>query len=188
MKDISLHMLDIIRNSVKAGARKIGITIMDDRKKNRLVLKISDDGTGIPDEIIGYVTDPFFTTSANKKTGLGIPLLKQNAEQTGGRLEIKSDSKKGTSIKAVFRQDHIDMIPQGDIAATLRVIIASEPDIDIRYKHFVDDEGFELNTAVIRQAVSGTGLNSPGVLDYITEFVERNLEKINTVKYKENKI
>ena len=179
MKDISLHLLDIIRNSVKSGADRIGITIKDERKKNRFVMQISDNGSGIPEDMMSKVTDPFCTTSANKKTGLGLPLLKQNAEQTGGRLMISSNIKKGTTVKAVFHPDHIDMIPHGDIAATLRVIIASEPDINFKYTHFINEKGFEINTALIRKAIGGVSINSPEVLDYITDYIENNIKDID---------
>src|SRR5512147_603301 len=113
MKDISCHILDIVQNSINAGADKIEIFISENTKTSEYILKISDNGCGISDETKEQVLDPFYTTSVTKKVGLGLPLLKQNAELTGGRLDISSIMGKGTVVIAIFNNSNIDMIPVG---------------------------------------------------------------------------
>ena len=55
-----------------------------------LSIKIIDDGCGMDAETLEKVTDPFYTSRTTRKVGLGIPLMKQNAELTGGEVKIAS--------------------------------------------------------------------------------------------------
>jgi hypothetical protein len=178
VKDISYHILDIVRNSLNAGARMVEIHILEYSQTGQLVLKIKDNGSGMKEEMINKVTDPFFTTSVKKKVGLGLPLLKQNAELTGGRFSIESAVQKGTLVEAVFNLHHIDMIPIGDLALTFRTLIASSPDTDFLYRYRVDDCGFDLDTAEIRMRLEGVSLNTREVLDYVTDAIHANLKAL----------
>jgi hypothetical protein len=108
--------------------------------------------------------------------GLGLALLKQNAEQTGGRLWIESERNRSTSVTALFHQFHIDMIPEGDLAMTFRSLIASNPEIDFLYRHRADEGEFILDTAEIRTELEGISLNAREVLDYITDYIRENLK------------
>ena len=82
MKELSLNVLDIAMNSVKAKATLINIHITEDDAL--LKLEIIDNGCGMTAEFLRGVIDPFCTTRTTRKVGLGIPLLKLAAEQTGG--------------------------------------------------------------------------------------------------------
>lgn len=177
MKDISYHILDIVQNSLNAGASSVEISI--DEYKGRLNLIITDNGAGMPEKEILKVTDPFYTSSTTKKVGLGLPLLKQNAEATGGKFEIVSIVGKGTTVTAVFNNDHIDMIPNGDIALTIRTLIVSNPSVDFVYRHIRNGEGFRLDTAEIRNSLDGISMDKPEVLDYIVQFIKENLTALN---------
>ena len=99
MKDISFHILDIVQNSLHAGADKIVIEMIENTKEGTLTLTITDNGSGMDQRMVDQVTDPFFTSSTTKKVGLGLPLLKQNAEQTGGVFEVSSELNKGTVVQ-----------------------------------------------------------------------------------------
>lgn len=176
MKDISYHILDVVQNSLNAGADRVEIDIMEESHTGRYELKISDNGGGMSSEMLKQVTDPFFTTSTKKKVGLGLPLLKQNAELTGGIFTIKSDLNKGTVVTAVFNSFHIDMIPVGDLAMTFKTLIASNPDKDFVYRHRKEDGGFDVDTADIRSNLDGESLNKIEVLEYITGFIRENLK------------
>ena len=88
MKELSLNILDITENSVKAGATLTEINIFE--AENDLVLTITDNGCGMTKEILESVTNPFTTTRTTRKVGLGLPLLKLAAEQTGGEVTITS--------------------------------------------------------------------------------------------------
>ncbi len=174
MKDISCHILDIVQNSLHAHATKVEIGLYEDCEKGQMKLVISDDGEGMDKLTVSQVTDPFFTSSEKKKVGLGLPLLKQNAEQTGGSFEIGSEMGKGTCVTAIFQKDHIDMIPMGDIALTIRTLIAADPEMEFIYRRTVDSDGYELETARLRRELGDLPLNRREILDYITEFVRNN--------------
>jgi signal transduction histidine kinase len=115
MEDISLHLLDIAENAVRAGATTIAIEILEDKSKDLLSVCIKDDGSGMDEEMVKNAVDPFFTTKKERKTGLGLPLLSLAAQQTGGNLNIKSQKGSGTTITAIFKPSHPDMKPMGNI-------------------------------------------------------------------------
>jgi Histidine kinase-, DNA gyrase B-, and HSP90-like ATPase len=175
MKDISYHILDIVQNSLHAGADKIMIEMIENTKEGTLKLTIRDNGSGMDQGMVDQVTDPFFTSSATKKVGLGLPLLKQNAEQTGGVFEVSSELNRGTVVMAVFNTRNIDMIPEGDLAATLRTLIASDPLKDFNYRQEKDGEEFELNTAALREELDNIDLSRHEVLEFITDFIRSNV-------------
>jgi hypothetical protein len=178
MKDISYHMLDIVQNSIHAGASLTEISLMENSTSGTLTLKITDNGSGMTPETLTRVTDPFFTSSVTKKVGLGLPLLKQNAELTGGSVDIESEKGKGTTLVAVFYNRHIDMIPTGDLALTIKTLIALNPDKDFIYRHKKDDREFILDTLEMRHELEDISLNTPEVLDYITEYIQDNLKAL----------
>ncbi len=175
MKDISFHILDIVQNSLHAGADKIIIELEEDTNEGTLRLIITDNGSGMDQQTLEQVTDPFFTSSTTKKVGLGLPLLKQNAEQTGGRFEVNSDLNIGTTVTATFMTGNIDMIPEGDLAATLITLIAAEPGRNFIYRQEKDGEEFELDTAAIRAELGDVDLSRSEVLDFIADFIRSNV-------------
>lgn len=129
MEDLSLHILDVVQNAVRAGARTIRIRLREDRRSDRLTLSIRDDGRGMDAETARRATDPFFTTKGGKRVGLGLPFLAQAAEETGGRLSVRSAEGRGTAVRAVFRPSHPDMKPQGDVVETLAALVTAHPEI-----------------------------------------------------------
>jgi hypothetical protein len=179
MKDISFHILDIVQNSLHAGADKIVIELEEDTKEGTLRLVITDNGSGMDKQMLEQVTDPFFTSSTTKKVGLGLPLLKQNAEQTGGRFEVNSDLNIGTTVTATFMTGNIDMIPEGDLAATLITLIAAEPGKDFIFRQEKDGEEFELDTAAIRAELGDVDLSRCEVLNFIADFIRSNVSELH---------
>jgi hypothetical protein len=175
MKDISFHILDVVQNSLHAGADRIVIEMIENTKEGTLKLTITDNGSGMDQGMLDQVTDPFFTSSTSKKVGLGLPLLKQNAEQTGGVFEVSSELNNGTVVKALFNTRNIDMIPEGDLAATMRTLIASDPLKDFIYRQEKDGEEFELDTAAMRAELGDIDLSRREVLEFIAEFVSSNV-------------
>jgi len=175
MKDISFHILDIVRNSVSAGARRIEIELDESSREGTLQLTISDNGKGMSTGALQQVTDPFFTSSVTKKVGLGLPLLTQNAEQTGGNCRIESEEGKGTRVTAQFHTSHIDMIPRGDLAATMRTLIATDNRTDFMLRVVKDGEGFVLDTEEMRKELEMDDLRNRDVLDCIDGFIRDGL-------------
>ena len=135
MEDLSLHILDIVENSIRAHAKKIEIKITEDKKRDLLDIEIIDDGEGMDESTVKNVLDPFFTTRNTRKVGLGLPLLAQSAEESGGSVKIKSKPGKGTKVRATFGYNHIDRRPFGNIGKSLKVLIVANPDIDFIYDY-----------------------------------------------------
>jgi signal transduction histidine kinase len=126
MQDLSLHILDVAENAVRSGAGRVAISITDD-ESGTVVLVIEDDGEGMDADTVSRVLDPFYTTKSGKRVGLGLGLLSQSAEETGGRLTIESEPGKGTKITAQFRSDHPDMRPMGDVVETMAALVTGNP-------------------------------------------------------------
>ena len=169
MKELSLNILDIAKNSVKAGALLVEILIED--TENRRVLTIRDDGCGMDSDFLERVTDPFTTTRTTRKVGMGLPLLKLAAEQTGGSLSITSSrgENHGTTVTAVFFTDHLDCVPLGDYAGTMSALIQGSPDIDFVFSYRNSSGLKYLSTAQMREILDGVPLDTPEVLLWIED-------------------
>ena len=140
MEDLSLHILDIAENAIAASATRIGIVIMEDTRRDLLSLEISDNGKGMGEEDRKRALDPFWTTRTTRRVGLGLPLLAQAARESGGSLEITSEPGRGTTVKAVFQLSHPDRKPMGNVAETLRTILAGRPELDLWFEYTRDSE------------------------------------------------
>ena len=171
MKELSLNILDVAENSVKAKASLIEILLS--QHQNILTLIIKDDGCGMTEEILKGVTDPFYTTRTTRKVGLGLPLLKMSAEMTGGSFKIDSVSETddavnhGTTVTAVFNTDHIDFTPLGDIVATVVTLIQGHPDYDFLFKHTINNSKISLDTRELRVVLEDVPLDSYEVIKWI---------------------
>ena len=140
MEDLSLHLLDIMENSIAASASRIELTIAEDTLGDLLSLEIRDNGKGMDAEAQSRALDPFYTTRTTRRVGLGLPLLAQAARQSGGTFELISEPGRGTTVKAAFQLSHPDMKPMGDIAETLRTILVSRPELDLRFRYTQDSK------------------------------------------------
>ena len=179
MKELSLHILDIAQNAINANASNIEIGITEETATNLLTIMITDNGYGMSKELIERCLNPFYTTK-NKKTGLGIPLLKQHAEMANGKLEIRSTPQKGTCIQASFELNHIDRQPMGNITETFIGLIRANPEIDFNFTHTVNQNNYNVNTKEIKTELDGISMHSPEVLNFLKEMVAENLRKIKT--------
>ena len=179
MRELSLHILDIAKNSVKADASLIEINIVEDAMDNFLSIEISDNGCGMSPEFLKTVRDPFSTTRTTRKVGMGISLFEAAAMATGGKLELSSELGKGTSLKAYFTLDHIDRAPLGDMSGTMVTLISGSPDIDFIYRHSKNGKDFTLDTAGLRTVLEGVPLDTPDVLGWISDFINEGLSEIS---------
>lgn len=173
MEDISLHILDIAENALRAHAGRIEIVIGSDTRNDLLTVEISDDGAGMDPGTLAKVRDPFFTTK-KKKTGLGIPLVAQAAELAEGRFSIESAPGKGTRVTAVFRLSHIDRPAVGDMAGTVLTLIAGHPEVDIVYEERRDGAVSRLDTTEIKRELEGVPINEPAVLAAIRTILQKD--------------
>ncbi len=135
MEDLSLHILDVVENSIEANASKIEIKIIEEKSRDLLVIEIKDNGRGMNKETINKVLDPFYTTRTTRKVGLGLSLLAQAAKESNGNFEINSKVGEGTVVKASFQYSHIDCKPIGNMNDTIVTLIISHPEINFIYEY-----------------------------------------------------
>lgn len=179
MKEISLHILDIVQNSIAAGASLIGVEILESTKKDEFTVKITDNGKGMSKELVKKVIDPFTTSRTTRKVGLGIPLFKAAAELTGGSFEISSEVGKGTIVTAVFVRSSIDRQPLGDIAGTMLGLFTSYESIDFLYKHSIDQKVFETDTRELKKILGGVSLLEPEVYLWLSDYLKEGEKELN---------
>lgn len=179
MQEISLNILDIAENSVRAEASLIEVTVKENIAEDILSFTIKDNGCGMDAQMVKRVTDPFVTTRTTRKVGLGISLLKAAAQQTGGDVFLESNVGVGTTITATFSYSHIDRQPLGDIASAMVSLISLNPDIDFVYTHIYNSEEFTLDTRELK-AVLGekVKLNEPSVAVWMGEYINSGLTEI----------
>lgn len=181
MQELSLHILDIVQNSISASADSIEIEIEEDSERDVLVISIRDNGHGIPREHLSQAVDPFYTSRQTRKVGLGLSLLQQAAVQSGGYLDISSEEEKGTVVRAFFKHSHIDRMPLGDIAKTMSILIIGNPQVDFTYYHRVERDEFRFDTRSIREELDGIPLNNPPVVGFIFQEFEGWMTRRNSI-------
>ena len=180
MKELSLNILDITENSVKAGATLTEISIVE--SGDTLTLTIKDDGYGMSDEVLKTVENPFYTTRTTRKVGLGIPLLKMAAEQTGGEIKIVSSiasDNHGTSVTAVFFKNHLDFTPLGNIKETIVTLIQGHPDTDFLFVHKCSGGEVKLDTRELRVVLEGVPLDTYDVIVWIKEYLNEQYQLLS---------
>lgn len=178
MKDLSMHILDIIQNSIRANASCVELNILENKQSNTYTIIIQDNGEGMDDEILSRVLDPFFTTRTTRKVGLGLPLLKQNAERTGGYLIVKSKPREGTRIEASFAHNNIDRPSLGDISGTIMIVVGANPNLKIVYKHETEFGTYEFNTDEVKEVLEGVPISNAEILIYLKGMIKDNLKRI----------
>ncbi|RPF43092.1 histidine kinase/DNA gyrase B/HSP90-like ATPase [Hydrogenoanaerobacterium saccharovorans] len=179
MQELSLNILDIAQNSVKAGASEIHINVSEDKLRDKMTITIDDNGCGMTQEVVQRVIDPFYTTRTTRKVGLGVPFFKMAAEMTGGWFNIQSQVGEGTTVTGEFILSHIDRMPLGDMAETMCCLISCNPDINFVYTRKVDGEVFTVSTRDFTNVLGDVPLNVPQVMEFIKSYIRENTENLN---------
>ena len=179
LQEISLNILDVAENGVKAGATLVNITVDEQPDRDLLTVIIEDNGCGMTEEQLRQVTDPFFTSRTTRKVGLGIPLIKMAAEMTGGDLSIESTVGVGTKVTARFGYHHIDRMPLGNMVDTITALVQCNPHMDFVYTRIHGDKTFVMDTGEFR-AVLGEeiSLAEPEVVQYIRAFLTEGEQSV----------
>ncbi len=178
MLELSLHILDIVENSTRAGARNVRIEIHEDIAEDRLIIDINDDGEGMDEDTLRKALDPFFTTKKVRRVGLGLPMLAEAAERTGGRLTLESREGRGTRVRVEFGYSHIDRQPLGDMPGTILALIAGNPEVNFTYCHRRNGLFYRLDTSEIKEEIGDIPVNHTEVLKFIRETMEEGLKGI----------
>ena len=173
MEDLSLHILDIVENSVAAQADMIEIRVTEDKKNNLLSVEIIDNGIGMDKETKKKVLDPFYTSKTVRRFGLGLPLLSEAAKAANGQLSIESTKGEGTKVKADFQYTHIDRKPLGDMGQTIIILIIGNPETDFIYMHKKNSDMYILDTRKIKAQLKEAPLNSPAGIRMIKEDLKK---------------
>lgn len=178
MRELSLNILDIAQNSIAAEAQLITVEVIEDTRLKTLAVNIIDNGKGMSDEQLMSVRDPFFTTRTTRKVGMGIPLFKLAAEQTGGCFSINSALGKGTSVSAVFKTDSVDFTPLGDMCSTVVMLVTMNTDREFIYRHKIDENEFVFDTREVKQILGDVPLDEPEITAWLREYIEENIKNL----------
>lgn len=178
MRDLSEHIMDIIQNSVRAEATLVELEIIEDLKVDTYKLIFKDNGCGMSAEVLAKVCDPFFTSRTTRKVGLGLSLLKQNAEQAGGGLKIWSEEGKGTKLEVSFSHSNIDRPVLGNIAETMMLLVGANPEMDFIYKHTTSEGKYVFDTKEVKEVLEGVLVSDPQILIYLKEMINENISTI----------
>lgn len=176
MREISLHIMDIVENSIGANGKNIYLEIDENKKNNRLKVIINDDGSGIDEETLLKVKDPFITSRKERRVGLGISLFEATCIMCNGKLEIKSEKGKGTEVIATLEYDNIDRVPIGKIEETIVAILMNN-NLDLIYAHRVDERKFVLNSKEIKKILK-EDIFEVHILNWTKEYIKENLNNI----------
>ena len=174
MEDLSLHILDIVENSVAAQADKIEIRITEDKKNDLLSVEIIDNGIGMDKETKKKVLDPFYTSKTVRRFGLGLPLLSEAAKAANGRLSLESKKGEGTKVKADFQYTHIDRKPLGDMGQTIITLVVGNPEINLIYVHKKNSHTYILDTRKLKAQLKEAPLNSLDGIRMIKEDLKKD--------------
>jgi anti-sigma regulatory factor (Ser/Thr protein kinase) len=178
MDDLSLHILDVAENCINAEAKNIEILVIENITDNKLIIEINDDGKGMNKDMIEAVKDPFVTTRTERKVGLGIPLLTEAAEMSGGNIKINSEPGCGTQIKAIFQRDNIDRKPLGDLAETIIALILMSKNTEINFKYKIDQREFDFSTKKFKEDLNIEELIDINLLNHLKVIIKQKISQI----------
>jgi len=175
VEDLCFHLIDLVQNSIAAGARAIRLDIRESDARDSLVLEVADDGRGMDRQTLLKVQDPFFTSKSFKKVGLGIPLLKATTQVCSGDFRITSRPGLGTRVRARLQKSHVDCPPMGDLEATLLSLLASLEEVDLRFSYRSDRGEFSLASDDIRAQAGGLHFSHPEVYRFLKDYIHEGL-------------
>lgn len=171
-----MHIMDILQNSTRAGANEITLEVIENKQTDQLIIRFIDNGCGMDKETAERVLNPFFTTRTTRKVGLGLPLLKQNTEMTGGSLTIESEKGVGTTVTAIFGLTHIDTPPMGDLAGTVILTVSAHPEIHFIFHYQREEVDYVFDTDEVNEALDGVSIQDMEIIAYLKEMVEENIK------------
>ncbi|MBP2645923.1 MAG: putative system histidine kinase [Firmicutes bacterium] len=179
MRELALHILDLVQNSIEAGASRVQLEIVEDVDSDTLLIRVTDNGRGMDAETRKKVTDPFVTSRTTRRVGLGLPLIDMSTKQCDGYLTIESEPGQGTTIEAVYRYSHLDRPPLGNIIETIKTLIIANPALDFIYRHTVNNNEFALSTQQIAGALEDMPLTHPDVIVWLDAFLSEGLKNLH---------
>lgn len=178
MRELSLHILDLIQNSIAAEAKTVFLGVNED-EEGYFVFRICDDGRGMSEDFLSRVRDPFVTTRLTRDVGMGIALISMSTEHSGGHLMIRSKEGQGTTIKATFLRDHLDRPPLGDLAATVKVVLVANPDLHLIVRYVFGKNKFEFDSKFIREMLGeDIDFSFPELYSWLDAYLRQEINKV----------
>ena len=179
MRELSLHILDLVQNSIEAGANKVTLEIIEDiLTMDTLMIRVTDNGRGMDEETCKKVVNPFYTSRTTRRVGLGLPLIDMSTKRCEGCLTITSTPSCGTVVEALYKHSHLDRPPLGHIVETIKSIMIANPELDFSYCHTVDQAVFTLATQELIEILGDVSLTQPDVLVWLNEYLTDNVENL----------
>lgn len=172
MLDLSLHLMDIIQNSLKAGATRIDVCVAAEPADDCLTMTVRDNGCGMARSLLERAVDPFTTTRQTRTVGLGLPLLRDQCELTGGCLTLASEPGAGTTVQAVLGLSSIDRLPIGSISETMTLLVLADPAVDYRVTLRSPAGTMVLDWADLRGQLGDVPLNAPEVIEWLSSYLD----------------
>lgn len=179
MRELSDNIMDIAQNSISAGATLTEVYVTVSHADDRITFVFRDNGCGMKEEMVKTVLEPFTTSRKTRKVGLGLPLLKQTAEMTGGDVTIQSAVGVGTVVTATFGLGHIDRPPMGDVAGAWFSLVVMNPDTDFLFTYDVDGKTFTFDTRIIRETVAPLPLNQMEIAGWIKDCLSTEINELH---------
>ena len=177
MRELSLNILDVTENSLRAGATLVTIDV--DVTEQTITIRIADNGCGMSADFLARVADPFTTTRTTRKVGMGLPLIKMEAEMSGGTFDITSTPDVGTTVTTTFDTQHIDRPPMGNLAESIVALLPDLGNTRLIFSYRAFGQNFTLDTDEVKQQLDGVPLSTPEVLVFLKEMTEENITTIN---------
>ncbi len=171
MRELSLHILDVAENSLRAGASLVEILVEEDIVQNKVIIKILDNGCGMEQEYAAKVLDPFITERTTRTVGLGLPMFAAIATHCSGHLQLNSEPNIGTEVLVEMERDNIDRPPIGDMASTIVSLLCHDNPADILYRRVVEKDEFVFDTRELKKQLEEIPLTEPSVLNWIREYI-----------------
>lgn len=178
MRELALHVMDIVQNSLSAEADRILLELEEDLSRELLTICISDNGKGMTRQQAQQALHPFYTTGP-KKAGLGLPLFREAAKRTGGGLFVESEPQRGTSVTAVFHTASIDMAPLGDINGTVMLLLVCNPGVELVFsRKRRTAAGKETAFCLCEKTLPGLSRKTPAAAPKIKKWLEEQTEAL----------
>ncbi|MGE3276046.1 MAG: ATP-binding protein [Vicinamibacterales bacterium] len=154
-------LLNLVINAEQAmlaahGRGALVVRTWHDQERESIILEVSDDGPGIPEEMQGKIFDPFFTTKeVGKGTGLGLSVAYAIVQEHGGRIWLQSGDR-GTSFFVELpvtgqplepKKAPPDPVPLDTFKGLRVLVVEDEPALAMAVAEALGDAGFVVERA-----------------------------------------
>jgi anti-sigma regulatory factor (Ser/Thr protein kinase) len=175
VRELSLHILDLARNGLEAGASLVTIEIEESPDHDRLQIIIADNGHGMDEPTLARAGDPFYTTRTTRRVGMGISLFDATCVRCEGEVHLQSAPGAGTRVEAFLALSHLDRPPLGDMGGVIAALACESRGVQLHYTHTTATGRFELDTGQVRAEFGKGAFSNPTVLLWLGEYVREGI-------------